>query len=66
MTRPPTGKSLPDHIGQINPGVWILDWGKSAILPKKRPILLEQTLERAAARATVEPDGDLIACQRIF
>ena len=57
--------SSPDHVGQIDPGIGVLDWGKSAILPDKGTILLEETLERAAAGATVQPDGDLVARQWI-
>jgi len=47
----------PDHVGQIDPGIRILDWLVGAILPKKRSILLKEAFERGASGASVEPDG---------
>jgi hypothetical protein len=40
----------PDNIGKVDPGVWILDGLVGTVLPKERAILLEETLERRAAR----------------
>ncbi|KAB8737527.1 hypothetical protein FH972_026486 [Carpinus fangiana] len=55
----------PDHVGQIDPCVGVLDGTKGTILPDDGAILLEETLERTAARSAVQPDGNLILGQRV-
>lgn len=35
----------PDHIGQVDPGVGVLDRSEGAILPQKRAVLLEEAFQ---------------------
>ncbi len=47
----------PDHIGQIDPGIGILDWLVGTILPQEWTIFLEEAFKRRAPRAPIEPNG---------
>lgn len=51
----------PNHVGKIDPGPQILDWLEGAILAEKGPVFLENPLEGAAARTSIQPCGDLVA-----
>jgi hypothetical protein len=56
----------PDHICQIYPGIRIGDGTEGTRLPQEWSILLEQPIERTAARPAVQPEDDLIRGRRIF
>lgn len=51
---------LPEHVGEVYPRIRILCRRICARDPRKATVLLEETLERAAAGATVQPDRDFI------
>lgn len=50
----------PKHVGKVRPGVWVLDRLKGSGLPGERAVLCQETTERTATGATVEPDSNLI------
>ena len=50
----------PHHVGEVDPGVRVLDRSKSASLPGEGTVLGQQTTEGTATRASIEPDGDLL------
>lgn len=49
-----------DHVGQVDPREWIGLWGVSARLPQDWAILLEETVQGAAAWTAVEPNSDFV------
>jgi len=51
----------PDHVGQVDPSVRVLDGFECSILPKKWAILLQKSFKRAASWTTVKPDGYLVS-----
>lgn len=61
----PNGLFYPNHVGEIYPCPRVRNRRKSSILPKKRPVLLQQTFKRAASRSAVEPDSDFVLGKRI-
>ena len=50
----------PHHVGEVDPGVRVLDRSKSASLPGEGTVLGQQSTEGTATRASIEPDGDLL------
>lgn len=40
-------ETYPNHVGEIDPSVGVLDGGKGAVLPEERPIFLQKTFEGA-------------------
>lgn len=54
----------PDHVCEVHPSIWILNWAESAGLPLKGPIFIQKSGERATTGATVEPveRGSVHAC----
>lgn len=56
----------PDHVGQVDPGIWILHRLEGSVLPQEWSIFLEQSFERGASRPSVEPDGYFVLGGFIF
>ena len=50
----------PEHIGEVDPRVRILDGGVGSRLPSKPSVFLEEAFEGTATRASVQPDCDFV------
>lgn len=51
---------LPKHVGQVHPGIGVLNGGESAGLPDEAASLLQETLHGATAWSTIQPNGNLV------
>lgn len=52
--------NIPEHIGQIDPRVFVFNRSVSTRLPGESAVLLEEAFKRAATWTTVQPNGNLI------
>lgn len=50
----------PKHVGQIGPGVRVLDRSQCTGLPGERAVLGQETRETGTSRAAVQPDCNLL------
>jgi hypothetical protein len=55
-----SGKYIPEHVGQVDPRVWVLHGCISTWLPKEATSLLEEAFHGTAARSAIHPDGDFV------
>lgn len=59
-TQPAAKKDSPQHVSQIDPRVRVLRGRICAWDPSKASILLKEALQRAATRATVQPNRHFV------
>lgn len=50
----------PEHVGQVDPRIRVLNRSESAGLPAEATILLQKGFHGTAARTAIQPDGDLV------
>lgn len=56
----------PDHVREVGPRERVWLWSVCSTLPQYRAVLLEEAVQGAAARTTVQPDRDLVRSRRVL